>query len=250
MNARSLTNALDRLAPPEQFAHDWSDVLSRAGVETAHPSRPGWRKRKWVLAAAIVGAVVVPVAAAAVAAANDWWFFSSHGPQPLTEPVVVKTGVWDGKRWQLVAFRATDFGPRPSPEGFSAICTAVMPYSSPPSASTGGALGCGGFSVMPTGSPGGPRGINYASAQSAELPHWAAGPVVDSAAEVALYFRDGRVLRIPTFAAPESLGHVRFYATQIPEGPGPDSEPVKVVGIDNGGDVVACAPLDPASTSC
>jgi hypothetical protein len=196
----------------------------------------------------IVAAVVVPVAAATVAATNDWWFFGSHGPQPLTEPIVVKTGVWDGKRWQLVVFRAAD--DRYADPRMKEICVAVMPYSSPPSASTGGALGCGGFSVRPPGSPGGPRGINYVSSQSAELPHWAAGPVVDSAAEVALYFRDGRVLRIPTFAAPESLGHVRFYATQIPEGPGPNSEPVKVVGVDNGGDVVACESYDPASTSC
>jgi len=162
-------------------------------------------------------------------------------------PVVVKTGVWDGKRWQLVAFRAAE--DRFADPSTKEICVAVMPYSSPPSAGTGGALGCGGFSVAPPGSPGGLRGINYGSSQSAELPHWAAGPVVDSAAEVALYFRDGHVLRIPTFTAPESLG-VRFYATQIPDGPGPDSEPVKVVGLDNGGNVVACAPLCPASTSC
>jgi len=101
MNARSLTDALDRLAPPQQFVHDWSDVLSRAGVETAHRSGPGRRKRKWLLAAAIVAAVVVPVAAATVAARSDWWFFSSHGPQPLTEPVVVKTGVWDGKNFPV-----------------------------------------------------------------------------------------------------------------------------------------------------
>jgi hypothetical protein len=32
MNTRSVTDALDRLAPPQQFAHDWSDVLSRAGA--------------------------------------------------------------------------------------------------------------------------------------------------------------------------------------------------------------------------
>lgn len=151
--------------------------------------------------------------------------------RPLTEPVVVKTGTWDGKRWQLVVFRAGDDRWVP-PAGVDVICTAVMPYASPPSASTGGALAC------------------YGSAQSVELPHWAAGPVVDSAAEVALYFSNGGVLRVPTFAAPESLGHVRFYATQIPEWPGPDSEPAKVVGIDNSGAVVACMALDPASTSC
>jgi hypothetical protein len=51
-------------------------------------------------------AVVVPVAAATVAVTNwnGWW--SPHDQlQPLTEPVVVQTGSWDGKRWQLVAYR-------------------------------------------------------------------------------------------------------------------------------------------------
>ncbi len=244
MNARSVADALDRLGPPQHFAHDWSDVLKRAGVEGADSSGPAWRKRKWVLAAAIVAVIVVPVAAATVAATNDWWFFRGPQPQlltPLTEPVVVKTGTWDGKRWQLVAYRATDNG----------ICVAVMPYASPPSASTGGALACGGFSVLPPGSPGGPRGINYGSAQSAELPYWAAGPVVDTAAEVAIYFRNGGVLRVPTYAAPESLGHVRFYATPIPEATeSAGQSPVKVVGIDNSDVVVACDALDPASASC
>jgi len=125
-----------------------------------------------------------------------------------------------------------------------------MPYASPPSASTGGALGCGGFSVRPAGSPSGRRGIDYASSQSADLPHWAAGPVVDTAAEVALYFRNGDLLRVPTFAPPEPLGPVRFYATALPTSTDPAAErPVKVVGLDKDGAVVACAPLDP-SASC
>jgi hypothetical protein len=32
MTPRSITDALDRLAPPQQFADDWTDVLARAGV--------------------------------------------------------------------------------------------------------------------------------------------------------------------------------------------------------------------------
>jgi len=35
MNARSVEDVLDRLAPREQFAHDWGDVLDRAGVHEA-----------------------------------------------------------------------------------------------------------------------------------------------------------------------------------------------------------------------
>lgn len=244
MNARSVDDALDRLAPPQPFAHDWNDVVRRAETAAAHPSRPVWRQRRWVVAAVVIAAIVVPVAAATIGATNDWWFFSGgHGDHPLTQPVVIKTGTWDGKRWQLVAFRAT---PEHAvlPADLIDICTAVMPYASPPSASTGGALGCGGFSAAPPGSPGGPRGIGFASSQSPGLPYWGAGPVVDTATEVELSFRNGDLLRVRTYAAPESLGPVRFFATPIPE------EPIKVVGVDDSGGVVACMPLDPASARC
>jgi len=245
MNARSVADALDRLAPPQRFGHDWNDVLERAGVEAAESGRPRWRKRTWLLAAAIIAAVLIPVAAATVAATQNWWFFGGPGPQPLTEPIVVKTGSWDGKRWQLVAYRASD-----TRGNNDIVCFTVMPYASAPSESTGAALACGGFLALPP-SPGAPFGINYGSAQSAELPHWGAGPVVDTATEVAIYFGNGEVLRVPTFAAPESLGHVRFYATAIPEGiQSAGQSPVKVVGLDSTNGVVACAVLDYESASC
>ena len=195
-----------------------------------------------MLAAAIVAAIVVPVAAATIAATNDWWFFRDyHGSPPPTEPVVVTIGTWDGKRWQLVAFRTSD--DRYADPRMKEYCVGVMPYASPPSATTGGALGCGGFLAS------GRRGINYATSQSSDLPHWGAGPVVDSAAKVALYFRNGDVLRVPTYTAPESFGPVRFYAASLPKATDPAAErPVKVVGIDKDGVVVACAPLEPPAS--
>jgi len=64
MNARSVSDALDRLAPPQPFAGDWADVLTRAGLDAVAPSPPAWRNRRWVLAAAIVGVIVVAVTAA------------------------------------------------------------------------------------------------------------------------------------------------------------------------------------------
>ena len=110
---------------------------------------------------------------------------------------------------------------------------------------------CGGFIARPPDSPAGPAGITYGSAESPGLPYWAAGPVVDIAVVVALHFRDGDVLRLPTYAVPESFGHVRFYATPIPEVPQSSGQsPVKVVGLDKDDAVVACAALDPASASC
>ena len=242
MNARSLEDVLDRLAPREQFAHDWGDVLDRAGVHEAGAVGPAWLRRKWLLLAAVVAAVLVPVAAATVAATNDWWLFhADHGLHPVTEPVVVQTGTWDGKRWQLVASRFAG-------NGIDGYCSSVMPYGSPPAASSGG---CGGFIARPADAPDGPAGINFGSAESRGLPYWAAGPVVDTAVEVDIHFRNGEVLRVPTYAVPESFGHVRFYAAPIPEVPASSGQwPVKVVGLDKNNAVVACSALDPASARC
>jgi hypothetical protein len=245
MNARSVANILDDLSPRQGFALDWSDVLERAGVRETGASGPAWRRRKWLLLAAVVAAVLVPVAAATVAATNHWWLFrADHGLHPVTEPVVVQTGTWDGKRWQLVVSRFAG-------NGIDGYCSSVMPYGSPPAESSRGGGGCGGFIARAADAPDGPAGINYGSAESRGLPYWAAGPVVDTAVEVEIHFRNGDVLRVPTYAVPESFGDVRFYVTPIPEVPESSGQwPVKVVGLDKNDAVVACTALDPASGRC
>jgi hypothetical protein len=235
MNPRSVETILDDLAPRQGFADDWSDVLERANVREAGASGPVWRRRKWLLLAAVVAAVLVPVAA----------FRADHGLHPVTEPVVVQTGTWDGKRWQLVVSRFAGNGIH---DGY---CDSVMPYGSPPATSSGGGGGCGGFIARPADAPDGPAGINFGSAESLGLPYWAAGPVVDTAAKVEIHFRNGDALRVPTYAVPESFGHVRFYVTPIPEVPESSGQfPVKVVGLDKDDAVVACAALDPGSARC
>ncbi len=246
MNARSVEDVLDRLAPREQFAHDWSDVLDRAGVHEAGAVGPAWRTRKWLLLAAVVAAVVVPVAAATVAVTNwsGWWSSPHDQFRPASEPVVVQTGSWDGTRWQLVAYRELDTS------NFDVYCYSVMPYGSSLTARPA-AVACGGIPDRPPDAPTDHAGILYGSTKSPGLPDWAAGPVVDTAVEVALHLRDGDVLRLPTHAAPESLGHVRFYATPIPEVPQSSGQsPIKVIGLDENGAVVACLAVDPASASC
>jgi hypothetical protein len=250
MNAHSVEDVLDRLAPREHFAHDWGDVLARAGVHEAAAVGPAWRRRKSLLVAALVAAVVVPVAAATVAVTrwSGWFPHDQLQIHPVTEPVVVQTGSWDGKRWQLVAYREDS---KNFVDGYDGYCYSVMPYGSPLTARPAGGSMCGGFIARSPNAPAGPAGILFGSAESPGLPYWAAGPVVDTAVVVALHFRDGDVLRLRTYAAPESLGHVRFYATPIPEVP-PSSgrSPVKVVGLDENGAVVACLTADPASASC
>jgi hypothetical protein len=245
MNARSVEDVLEELAPREQFTHDWRDVLERAGVHEAGAVTPARRRRKWLLLAAVLAAVIVPVAAATIAVTNwNGWWESHHQIRPLTEPVVVQTGSWDGKRWQLVAYREGN-------RNLDGYCFSVMPYGSSPAASPTGGSMCGGFIARAPDAPAGPAGITFGSAESPGLPYWAAGPVVDTAVVVVLHFRDGDVLRLPTYPVPESFGHVRFYATPIPEVPQSSGQwTVKVVGLDKHGVVVGCAALDPSSASC
>jgi hypothetical protein len=246
MNAHSVEDVLDRLAPREQFAHDWNEVLERAGVHEASAVGPAWRNRKWLLLAAVVAALVVPVAAATVAVSNwsGWWPSQHNQFRPASEPVVVQTGSWDGTRWQLVAYRESHTS------NIDIYCFSVMLYGSSLTARPARA-GCGGIPTRPQDAPTGHAALLYGATESPGLPYWAAGLAVDSVVEVALHFRDGDVLRLPTYAAPESLGHVRFYATPIPQVPQSSGKsPIKVVGLDENRAVVACLAVDPASASC
>jgi hypothetical protein len=188
-----------------------------------------------VLALALVAAVLAPLAA--VAAANDWWFFASGAaPAPVNEPVVVKEGEWSGHSWELIAYASTTDG----------LCFSIAPRGS---RGADAAMACAAVTGVPRtpetkASP--DMTITFLSgAAGSELPAYIAGPVTESASEVEIRLASGAVLRVPTFAAPASLGHVRFYATQLPAGLSP-SGPASVgfvdrlAGLDAGGDVVAC----------
>ncbi len=85
-----------------------------------------------------------------------------------------------------------------------------------------------------------------------ELPANIAGPVIDKASTVEIRFGTGEVLRLPTFSGAASLGHVRFYAAQLPTSiplPTPrlgiHNQPSfsfinTLAGMDSDGNVVAC----------
>jgi hypothetical protein len=74
--------------------------------------------------------------------------------------------------------------------------------------------------------------------------------VIDKASTVEIEFGTGEVLRLPTFSGAASLGHVRFYAAQLPATipmPPPGlriqnqrSFINKLAGFDRDGNVVAC----------
>lgn len=223
---------LDRLAPARTWVSDWPDVLERAGERRSLVTRG-----RLVMFFAVLAAVLVPLAA--LGAASDWWFLKfGNGPTPTKTPVVVKQGQWDGHPWQMIAYPSTTDG----------LCVSVTPKD-PSGNGQGGALGCGTFAGVPhtpetRASP--DMTITYLSASASKrLPAYIAGPVIDKASTVEIRFDNGEVVHVPTFAGPEPLQHIRFYATQLPSRSQPTprrSGPfVKwVAGLDAKGNVVAC----------
>ena len=229
---------LDRFAPAHAWVSDWPDVLERAGE--GHSARLV-TKRRLVMVFAVLAAVLVPLVA--LGAANDWWFLKfGSGPMPTKAPLVVKEGEWGGHPWQLIAYPSTTDG----------LCVSVTPKGSN-GGGEGGALGCGPFAGIartPETKASPDMTITYLSGSgSKQLPAYIAGPVIGTASAVEIHFGNGEVLRVPTFAGPEPLHHIRFYATQLPSSlqttPRPFATFLKwVAGLDAKGNVVAClAPM-------
>jgi hypothetical protein len=228
MTSDPITDALERLAPARPFLADWDDVERRAGTRRWTSPR-----KRWVLAAALAAAILIPIGA--LGASGDWWFFAAHAPEPVTTPGVVKSGVWNGQRWELIAYGSATHG----------LCFSMGPAGSLRTNGAGAAMNCGGFDpdAKLDAGEGVPHGITYLSGAAPQLPRYVVGPVVEAAVEVVISFGNGDVVRTPTFAAPPSLGAVRFYATQVPDSVPPATGIgllEKLVGLDRSGRVVAC----------
>jgi hypothetical protein len=225
---------LDRLAPPLLWEPDWLNVLDRAGERVPHRERPTsvLSKRRLLLALAVLIALLVPLAALS-AAKQRWFWWAEHGPTPLSTPVVIEEGEWSGHPWQLVAYPSTTDG----------LCLSFIPKSSAANADTGGTLGCGIVAGVPRTADTNPAPeaeiLYMAGAATNQLPAFIVGPVTDKASTVAIELEKGQVLRVPTFSGPASLGHVRFYATQVPAGV-TAFRPLALAGLDKDGKVVTC----------
>jgi hypothetical protein len=231
-------HALDRLAPAAPWLPDWADVLDRAGE---HPAgrvlARRVRKRRLVVAVVVFAAVLIPLAA--LAAANDWWFLrSGSAPRPTHGPTVVKEGEWSGHAWQMVAY----------PSFTDGLCISVAPKGGD-SSGVGAAMGCAPVAGVPRTSEtkkSPDMKITFLSGSGGLLPSYVVGPVIEQASEVEIRFVGGRTLRVPTFAGPPPLNHVRFYATEIPtypigqrgDTPFPPFE--WIAGRDANGKLVAC----------
>jgi hypothetical protein len=231
-------DALDRLAPAIPWQDDWSDVLRRAGEREAGRVAPRrFLGRRLVIAVVVLAAVLIPLAA--LAAANDWWFLrSGSAPRPTHGPVVVREGEWSGHAWQMVAYPSVTDG----------LCISVAPKGSD-SSSAGAAMGCAPVAGVPRTSEtkkSPDMTITFLSGSGGLLPSYVVGPVIEQASDVEIRFVGGRTLRVPTFAGPPPLNHIRFYATEIPtyplgqRGDTPASPFEWIAGRDANGKLVAC----------
>lgn len=231
---------LDLLVAAHPWVADWDDVLQRAGSPGAVAQRLARRvlsRRRLVLVAIAVGAVLVPLGA--FGAANDWWFLGSGGtPVPVSAPIVVKEGEWSGHRWQLVAY----------PSNTDGLCFTIVPPAWKAHGSTAG-MACAPFvGVARTAhtkvSP--DMTITWLAALgNRSFPAYIAGPVVSSVDQVEIKFVNGDMLRTPTFAAPDPLNAVRFYAAQLPAAVARSFIPAHplvqtLAGLNAKGNVVAC----------
>lgn len=239
-------SVLEQLVADATWQPDWQEVLARAGAAPAHRLLT---RRRVTVSVAVAAAVIIPLAA--LAAANDWWFFRTPGsPTPTIAPVIVKTGVWDGHHWQLVAY----------PSETDGLCVSMIPGAGTDS-SYGAAMGCATLKGVPRTAQTKPAAqdmtITYLSGSpTSVLPAYIVGPVVEDAARVAIRLSDGTTIRTPTFGAPPPLQHVRFYAVQLPDSQGGSprttppfhATPLQwIAGLDQSGHVVAC--LAPATAT-
>lgn len=226
--------ALEQLAPGSGWASNWDDVLARAEIR---PVRQRWISRRLIVAFALLAAILVPLTA--TAASRGWWFFESgSAPHPTQTPFVVKSGIWDGHAWQLIAY----------PSSTDGLCFSITATNTTTSGA-GGAMNCAPFAGVARtsetkGSP--DMTITYLSGgATSQLPAYVAGPVIETATAVKIRLADGATLTTPTFSAQPPLDHVRFYATLLPSAAVGAQSVIWVAGLDSEGRLVAC--LAPAT---
>jgi hypothetical protein len=250
---------LDELVPRlEDERGDWERVLADARLSGEAPARTEmarrptlapWRalsrrqplrslnSRRLAIIAAIAAAIALPLVA--LAASQNWWFFRfGEAPTPVTEVSVVKTGSWEGKAWQLTAYRSSTDG----------ICFSMAPTPTAQSTGAGAAMACDQIEGVPRtaeSKPYTPHAITFMSGSSDRLPAYIVGPVIETVSEVVIHLANGAILHTSTFEAPKELGAaIRFYATRLPElqrAPGKPRWPVeKLVGRSDDGRIVAC----------
>lgn len=252
-----LTETLDRLAPPDGWRDDWTDVLRRAGDDARPVSPPRrlqrrgrLRRRRTVLLVSVLAAIIAPLTA--LAAINHWWFLRAGNglPRPAQKPVVVTRGSWSGHRWALVAYPSKPFnnglcwgmtfsGKIPSPASHTgAALFGGMVGEEAALHGADDAIGCGSLvgiqkphlvaDLKAVGSPIPTAVMEWALTTAHGYPSWISGVVVSSATHVVLRWPAEKaqpglpssprvVVRTPTFPASLVGYRVRFFATPVPK---------------------------------
>jgi hypothetical protein len=239
-----LYSLLDELVPRfDNERGDWSRVVADArarepvaiSVHTHNVTSERPRSRRWLTRRriAVIAIAVVAVATPLIAAASqDWWFLRFVGsvPEPITDVMVVKTGEWNDQPWKLFAYVSAEGELSAGGE----LCYGLETSAT----GRGGSLACAPVEGVPhteSTKQSAPLTITFLAASSVGVPAFVLGPVIDTADEVEIHLASGEVIRTPTFDAPDELGSIRFYATQVP-----DFDLQKLIGIGHDEEIVAC----------
>ena len=244
-----------------EIAPDWANVLRRADFR--EPWRLKLSRRSLAIAFAVI-LVAMIASALALSAENDWWFLGDGQPSPNGDVVVVARGTWDGRDWNLSAFR-TDNLHRNREE----LCFALTPGELPNPRGPrflGASETCGPIPGSPSARPdkitfggfGGPEWVTNSDGTS--FPRHIFGSVVGKATRVRIELISGETIETKTIPAPTQLGlSVRFFVTALPGSSDPlntrSEDLARIVALDDGGNIVGkntvlCSESNPSPLGC
>jgi hypothetical protein len=224
----NLAGVLDEFFPRRDEEHgDWDGVVTdaRSNLRPRRSLAPT-RRRRAVLALAVVAALTVLTVMPALAVSQGWWFLTDDAPKP-TGPVVVAINPRPADAWALTAYLADN-------NGRTDICYSLTPSSE---ISSGGAMACGSNSL---GEPNLPEesGATYAMISDfdfAPTSRFAFGPATLDVATVEVKLGDGSTVQARVFTAPKALGApLRFYIVRFPA----NAELTRIIGRDSEGRVI------------
>ena len=215
---RSIADSLDELFPRrDEEQGDWDGVVADAhSGRYPRPSLAPTRRRRAVLALAVVAALTVLTVVPALAVSKGWWFLRDGlAPKP-TSPVVVAINPQPAGPWALIAYLADS-------NGRTEICYSLTPSSE----GSSGAFGACGPGAL--GEP------NLSSPTFATGGGFAIGPTTLDVSVVVSELGDGSTVQARMATAPKALGApLRFYIVEFPA----DAALTQIVGKNSEGQVI------------
>jgi hypothetical protein len=191
------------------------------------------RGRRKVL---VAGGAAVVALLIGMATGYRWWFQSSdESPRLQSGRRVVQGGTWDGRAWQLVAYRSEGYG----------LCMSIKAANRryrERASSCSPFVGIEQFGESKT-APQVPI-TALAGAATGDLPGYIVGAVIEPASVVDIRLTGSQALRMSTIAGPEPLQDIRFFAAPLPAELDIRStdflDNLSIAGRNPSGAVVAC----------